>query len=216
MVEKFHTELDALKREVLDMGKLAREMLEKAVKALETQDTELAKWPINKRKEIEGKDSDIEEKALHLVALYQPMAKDLRTIACILKMITYVTRIGQYGNGIAKLVPELSKEPHIYNLMKIPHMADIVYQMIDDALYAFETEDVSVFEDFDKRDDRVDGFRHTIFRGCMSHMEESSQNVTPCVHYILIARYLERCADHSNKMAEKIYYMVTGEHVEKG
>lgn len=214
MVEKFHVKLDDMKKEVLEMGFLAKWMLETSVIALKNQDSKLAEDVISKKEEIASMDFNIEKNVLHLVPLYQPMAKDMRTIACILKMITYLTRIGRYGKDIAKVVPELDQEPHICKLVSIPHMAEIVGGMIDDALKAFEVEDLSLIADFGERDDDVDALRHSIFRECISYMTENPKNITRCAHYIMIARYLERCADHACKIAEKIHYMVTGEHVE--
>jgi phosphate transport system protein len=216
MVRKFHNELDELKEDVQDMGKLARDMLERSITALKNQDIEQAEWVISKKKEIRIIDSKIEERALHLAALYLPMAKDMRTIASILKMITYLTRIGRYGKDIAKSAVELSEKPHISKLVSIPYMAEIVCGMIDNALEAFKTEDLSLLEDFAERDDTVDALRHSIFRECISYMTEDPRTITQCTYYIMIARYLERCADHACKIAEKIHYMVTGEHVEIG
>lgn len=216
MVEKFHTQLDDLKKEVLDMGKLAQDMLDKSVTALKNRDTELAEWVVSKKKDIAEYDFNIEKSTLRLVPLYQPMAKDMRTIACILKMITYLTRIGRYGKDIAIIVPEVCEKPHISKLVSIPHMAEIVCCMIDNALTAFETGDLSLLKDFAERDDDVDALRYSVFRECTSYMTENPKNITRCAHYIMIARYLERCADHACKIAEKIHYMVTGEHVEIG
>ena len=216
MVEGFHDKLEDLKKEVEDMGGLARDMLEKSITALKNQDTDLAQWVISNKNVIRDRDSEIEIKTLHLVALYQPMAKDMRTIACILKMITYLTRIGRYGKDIAKSAVELSDKPHISKIVSIPYMADIVCDMIDRALTAFETGDLALFDDFNEKDDTVDALRHTIFRECITYMTEDPRTITQCAHYLMIARYLERCADHACKIAEKIHYMVTGEHTELG
>lgn len=214
MVEKFHSELENLKKEVLTMGKLARDMLEKSVTALKKQDTELAEWVISQKIDLAELDAAIEKKALHLAALYQPMAKDIRTLGVILKLITYLMRVGRYGKDIAKATLEIAEKPHIAKLVSIPYMGDIVCDMIDDALDAFEKETVPVLEDFDERDDTVDALRYAIFRECITYMTEDPKTITQCAHYLMIARYLERCADHACKMAEKIHYMVTGNHVE--
>ncbi|MBU7013537.1 MAG: phosphate signaling complex protein PhoU [Theionarchaea archaeon] len=216
MVEKFHLKLDDMKEEVLKMGFLAEEMLEKSIIALKDRNKELAEEVISKKGEIAALDFNIEKDVLHLVPLYQPMAKDMRTIACILKMITYLTRIGRYGKDIAKAVLELEQEPHISKLVSIPYMAEMVNSMIDDVLKAFETEDLSLIADFDERDDKVDALRYSIFRECISYMTENPRNITQCAHYIMVARYLERCADHACKIAEKVHYMVNGEHIEIG
>jgi len=214
MVEKFHEELKKLKKEVVEMGNLAKEMLSNAVEALKDRDKEVASQVIEKKKKIADMDERIEQDALRLIALYQPMARDMRKIACVLKMITYLTRVGRYGKDIAKVAIELADQPHIARLVEIPHMADMVCSMIEDALKAFENEDVSLIRDFEERDSEIDALRYSIFRECITYMMEDAKNITRCMHYAMVARYLERCADHACKMAEKINYMVTGERKE--
>jgi len=214
MVEKFHEELKTLKKEVIVMGSLANDMLKRSVVALIDRDIELAKKVYNNKRKIAKMDIEIETKALQLLTLHQPMAKDMRMIACSLKMITYLARIGRYGKDIAKLAIELSDKPHIKKLVSIQHMADIVSKMIEDALTAFDKEEISTIEDFSERDDDVDVLRYSIFRECLTYMMEDQKVISRCMHYAMIARYLERCADHACKMAEKIHYMVTGEHIE--
>ena len=214
MVEKFHEELKKLKKEVVEMGDLAKEMLSNAVEALKDRNKEVASQVIEKKKKIADMDERIEQDALRLIALYQPMARDMRKIACVLKMITYLTRVGRYGKDIAKVAIELADQPHIARLVEIPHMADMVCSMIEDALEAFENEDVFLIRDFEERDSEIDALRYSIFRECITYMMEDAKNITRCMHYAMVARYLERCADHACKMAEKINYMVTGERKE--
>jgi len=96
----------------------------------------------------------------------------------------------------------------------IPYMSQIVIGMIDDSLNAFETRDISLIADFSDRDDDVDQLRYSIIRECLSYMMEDQKKITGCTYYILVTRYLERCADHACKIAEKINYMVKGEHIE--
>jgi phosphate transport system protein len=214
MVEKFHEQLDDLKKEVLKMGKLSKDMLRKSVSALKDRDIKLAKWVTSYKIKLAEYDDKIEEKAFRLIALYQPMAHDMREIACILKMITYLTRIGRYGKDIARIAEELSNKPHVKKLVSLPYMADIVCQMIDDALDSFNKEDISKFNDFSERELNVDELRYSIFRECLSYMMEDPKVIRRCTTYIMVARYLERCGDHACKMAEKITYMVTGERIE--
>jgi len=214
MVEKFHVELNQAKKDIDTMGHLAKDMLSKSVEALKEIDTQKAQWVISKKVQLADMDDSIEEKALRLIALYQPMARDLREIACILKMITYLNRIGRYGKDIAKLVSEFEKNGHVKKLISLPHMAELVTGMINDALYAFETGDISKFNDLIDRETTVDELRYSVFRECLSYMMEDPSVITRCTYYIIIARYLERCGDHACKMAEKIVYMVTGERVE--
>jgi len=214
MVEKFHDELKELKNDVLKMGNLAKDMLKKSVESLKELDSEKAEWVISKKSKLADMDDDIEEKTLRLITLYQPMASDMREIACILKMITYLNRIGRYGKDIAKFEAEFEKNGHVKKLVSLPHMAEIVTGMIDDALYSFDKGDISKFNDFIEREETVDELRYSIFRECLSYMMEDPSVVTRCTYYIMTARYLERCGDHACKIAEKIIYMATGQRVE--
>jgi phosphate transport system protein len=214
MVEKFHTELEQLRENTLTMGYLALEMLSKSMEALEKQERTLAQSVIDRKKELADWDERNEEYALRLIALYQPMAGDLRTIATSLKMITYLTRVGRYGKDIAKLAIRLADQPPIDGMMSLPHMGGLVCTMIKNALKAYETADLSFINGIGKMDDQVDDLRKTIFRESITHMMEDPATITRCTDYVMIARYLERCGDHACKIAEKVHYMVTGERVE--
>jgi phosphate transport system protein len=214
MVKKFHNELDKLMQKVSKMGNLSMSMLLTSVDALKDLDLEKAEWVTSKKKSLAKRNIEIEEEALRLIALYQPMAKDMRTIACCLKMITDLYRIGRYGKDIAKVVKEIYPGPHIKKIIHIPQMNEIVCRMITDALNAFKTGDLSSLKDFSKRDDDVDHLRYYIFRECLTYMIENQKNITICIHYIMIARYLERCGDHACDIAEQINYMVTGKRIE--
>lgn len=214
MSEKFHHELKTLKQDTLQMGHFARDMLNQSLEALKAQDLLLAENVQARKVMLAHFDEQIEDQCFRLIALYQPMAKDMRIIACSLKMITYLTRIGRYGKDIAKAVPELSAQPHIRELMSIPHMGELVSSMIADCLRAYDSEEISFIRDISARDDTVDALRHSIFRECITYMMEDPKNITRCTNYVMIARYLERCGDHACKMAEKIHYLVTGERVE--
>ena len=212
---ELHKEIIQLKNEVLDMGRLALSMLENAIKSLNTLDIELAKEVIHIKHRIRDYDTKIEEKALKLIALYQPMAIDLRRLACILKMITYLTRIGRYGKDIAQVIKrEFDKKENLLKLVNLQHIYEHVRDMINDALKSFDKSDISLIKDFEERDNEVDQLRWAIFRECITYMMENPKYITICAHYIMFARYLERCGDHACKMAEKIQYMVTAKHVE--
>jgi phosphate transport system protein len=214
MTEKFHSELKEMKKDLIKMANLAKDMLEKSVMALKAQDTEMADWVISQKTLLAEMDVKIEEDAFKLLTLHQPMAKDMRSLACALKMITYLARIGRYGKDIAVLAKEMSDRPHIAKLVSLPQMERMVHSMVDDALTAYETWDITPISDFKDRDDEVDALRYTIFRECLTYMMEDQKNISRCINYIMIARYLERSADHACKMAEKIHYMVTGEHID--
>ena len=214
MAEKFHTELKNLKTETLEMAHLGRFMLRTAVDALIRQDKELAAKVVARKEDIHTMEVRLEERCYQLIALNQPMAKDMRVIACTLKVITASLRIGRYGKVIANIVKKISDQPHIANLMSIPHMADLVIEMIDDSIEAYEKDTIAEISDFSARDDTIDALRQSIFREGITYMMEDPKNITRCTNYILVARYLERCADHACKIAENVHYMNTGERFE--
>ena len=214
MAEKFHTDLKVLKKDTLAMSALGRLMLRNAVDALIRQDKELAASVVARKDELHKMEVRIEEHCYQLIALNQPVAKDMRVIACTLKVITASMRIGRYGKVIANIVKDISEKPHIANLMSIPHMADLVIDMIDDSVKAYETEDLSFIEDFSARDDTIDALRHSIFREGITFMMEDPRNISRCTHYIMVARYLERCGDHACKIAENLPSMETGKRIE--
>ncbi len=214
MAEKFHTELKKLKTETLEMAHLGRFMLRTAVDALIRQDKELAASVVAKKEEIHKMEVRLEEHCYQLIALNQPMAKDMRVIACTLKVITASLRIGRYGKVIANIVKKISDQPHIANLMTIPHMADLVIEMIDDAVEDYEKDTTADISNFSARDDTIDSLRQSIFREGITYMMEDPKSITRCTNYILVARYLERCGDHACKIAENVHYMNTGERIE--
>jgi phosphate transport system protein len=156
MPEKFDHEMDLLDEDIQNMGNLAKTMLLEAVESLKNRDKELAEKVLGMKDELYEYDQHIEEHTLKVLMLYQPMAKDMRNLACILKMITYLTRIGRYGYDIAKITLEIADKPHVKKLIDIPNMARIAASMVDDVLTAYKTEDLTVIQDLEERDDVLD------------------------------------------------------------
>jgi phosphate transport system protein len=214
MVEKFHAELEMMKEHALEMGSLSRTMLQMGVRAMTNQDLKLAAWVADRRESLKGWDESVEEEALRLMALYQPMAQDLRTIACTLKMITYLTRIGIYGKDIAVVANKSEGMPTVRGFFNIPRMAKIVCTMVDEGLKAYAGESISPIGTMGQRDDEVDALFLSTLNGCISAMTEDPKKIPICTNYILVARYLERSGDHACKIAEKVHYMITGERID--
>jgi len=214
MRSKFDKELIEIKNSVIEMGELSREMLKNSIVALKNQDVKLAKKVYSNKNKLMKFDEIIEHRCLQAISMYQPMAKDMRVLGASLKIITYQTRIGRYGKDIAKMVEELSGMPHIAKLVSIPHMSEIVDEMIVDALNVYKTGKSVDIKSFVERDDNVDALRESIFREALSYMIEDNKKIKQCMYYVMIARFLERCADHACKIAEKVNYMITGKRIE--
>jgi phosphate transport system protein len=214
MPEKFHSELNHLKEEVLELANLARNMLHKGSDALIRQDTGLAETVDSQKGMLREKCVELEERAYRMIAMYQPMAKDMRVIACSLKIIEGSERVGRYGKDIANITKKITDPPEIAYTMSIPHMEELVIEMIDDLLQAYKTGSIHFINEFSARDDAVDALWHSIFREGITHMMEDPKKITTCTYYIMVARYLERCADHACRMAENVHYMQKGERIE--
>ena len=213
MREKFVDELMQLKSDVVEMSNLSKEMLKESLDALRTSDINIAEKVISQRRDIREFDYKIEDDAQRLIVLYQPVARDLRAIISTLKMNTYLTRIGIYSKDISKDIREISFNKEFPRLKSVCVMGDIVLEMLDDVIKAYQSEDLTIIDDLWKRDDTVDDLFHTILRECISYMIENPKAISYYAHYMLIARYLERCGDHVCKISEKIHYMVTGERI---
>jgi phosphate transport system protein len=214
MAKEMRREIFKLKKRVLDMADLAVNMLDDATTALLNSDLDLANTVNGKKYKLREYDDQIEAETLRTLNLYQPMAKDLRRLATVLKTITYLYRIGRYGKDIARVVKMLEANYPLSELVGIKHMWEHVKPMIKDVLEAFEKSDIANLTDFEQRDDEIDKMRWSIFRESVSYMIEDPKNITISAHLIMIAYYLERCGDCACKIAEKVHYMVTGEHIE--
>ena len=196
------------------MARFALSMLQDSQDAFINQDDALATSVLDRKDRLREMTGTLEENCYQLIALNQPVAKDMRTIVCSLKVIAASERIGRYGKSTAKIVKEIAGKPHIANMMSLPLMSEYVLAMIDDSVTAYETENIKKLEGFSARDDAIDALRHSIFREAITYMMENPKTITQATFYIIIARYLERCADHACKIAENVQYMETGEMVE--
>ncbi|MDD3621405.1 MAG: phosphate signaling complex protein PhoU [Methanofollis sp.] len=214
MSEKFHEELDTLKEEFLEYGHFARGMLVDAFEALKTGDEDLARSVLARKGELADRSDAFDERLLKLIALYQPMAQDLRAILCTLRMNASLYRIGRYGKDIALLVPHFAGAGHLGRMLNLPHMAGIVVSMVDDVLRAYGAGDISPIKDLSARDDCVDDLRYSVFREALTYMMEDPQHIERGMDYVMVARYLERCGDHCCAMGEKVHFMLTGERIE--
>ena len=212
--DRYHNEIDKLKNKVQEMGNLAATMLKESTESLKSFDGEKAKEIISLKTKLSNLDSTIEEESLQLIALHQPVASDMRTLGAILKIITYLNRIGRYGKDIAAITIEMEGNKHISELIAIPRMSSKVNEMLKDALSTFDKGDISTIENMSERDTEIDVMRWTIFRECLEFMIEGKENIEKGAYYMMVVRYLERCADHVCKICEKVHYMYTGERVE--
>jgi phosphate transport system protein len=161
--------------------------------------------------EIDQLDLEIEQECIMLLALQQPLAKDLRTIASVLKIITDLERMGDNAVNIAEVTLEIGNEPIMKPLVDIPRMADIAREMIKMSLDAFVNEDVALAKKAAERDEEVDSLYETVITDIINIISEKKEFTKQGTKLMFIGRYLERIADHSTNICERTIYMITGE-----
>ena len=207
----FERELKDLEQELLRMGGVVEEMLHKSVQALISRDTGIADEAVALDDVVDRYNLDIETHCLRLLALQQPMARDLRTIAAAMKIITDVERMGDYAVDVAKTAKLLADQPPFKPLVDIPRMAEVVQQMLREVLEAFVSRDMEMVERMIRDDDEVDHLAHALHEELVAAIEKDRSITRQAIRLLLITRYLERIADHITNVGERVYYMETGE-----
>jgi len=212
--EAYHKDLHKIREEVLNMGSLVGKAIGDAVLSLKNRDVELAQKVIDMDDEIDAIDHTIEEDCMRLLALQQPMARDLRLIISALKMSIDLERMGDLALEIAVITKISANVPPIKPLIDIPRMSEICQQMLANTMSAFENKDVELAKAIAKRDDEVDMLFDQVRRELISYMIEDPKKITGAQHLTFVARYLERIGDHITNLCENVVFMVTGERVE--
>ncbi|WP_109430927.1 phosphate signaling complex protein PhoU [Sulfoacidibacillus thermotolerans] len=207
---QFHADLEALQQDLLKMGTLVEESIFKAVRALTDQDQALAEEILAGDDQIDRMEIDIETRSLQLIALQQPMARDLRTLGTTLKAVTDLERMADHSVDIAKVVLRMNRQPWIKPLIDIPRMGDLVEKMVRDGLTAFIRRDVKLAETLATRDDVVDGLYAQIFRDLLGLMISTPASVEQATQLMMAAQNLERIGDHATNIGEWVIYMVDG------
>ncbi|MGQ9787936.1 MAG: phosphate signaling complex protein PhoU [Candidatus Hadarchaeaceae archaeon] len=211
--KKLSEELENLKSLMMKMSTLATASVEKAVKSLARQDISLANKVIKEDDKLDELELKIENKCMHLIALQQPMAKDLRVIGSCLKIITDLERIGDRAADIAQTTIKLAGRPLIKPLVDIPRMAEIAIAMIKDSVKAFREENSLLAWGLGERDDEVDKLAHQVNRELLSFVVEDPKKTSDAFLLMFVASFLERIADHATNIAERVIYMERGERV---
>lgn len=215
--DKFYEEeLKDLNEQILKMGGVVEEMMIRSMKALVDSDSNVALDVLNKEKEVNLLEMDIDNRCLKMLALRQPAAGDLRFITIGLKISKDLERMGDLAVNISERALDLNKEPPLKPYVDLPRMASKAQQMVKRALDAFVKRDAILARQVCALDDQVDEFNHKIFDDLVQLMQKDSSSVMRGVHLISIARNLERIADHATNIAEVVIFMVTGEDIRHG
>jgi phosphate transport system protein len=212
----FHKHLQEVEEDVLKMGKMVVKAIERAIEALKKRDLTLAHQIIADDAQINEQRFGIEEKCIGLIATQQPMASDLRIIVAVLNIITELERIGDYAEGIAKIVIMIGDEPPLKPLIDIPRMAEITLEMINTSLQSFVTRDVDLAKKAASLDGVVDGLYDQVFRELLTFMMVDPKTTNRATRLIWVAHNLERAADRATNISERVVFTVTGRMEEIG
>ncbi len=208
--ENFHRILDETQQNVLRMGSLVEEAITKAVDALSRNDVKLADEILRADDYIDDLNVLIETNCLNLLALQQPMASDLRTIAAMLDVIIDLERIGDHACDIAQITKNLANEPQLKPLIDIPLMAARAREMLRESLDAFSHHDAEIAHAVPQKDDEVDRLYRKVFAELIQFMTKDPKAIGRASNLLLVALYLERIADHATNICERVVYMVEG------
>lgn len=211
--KKYEEDLKKLHEEILYMGGLVEDQIQKAVKSLVDRDSELAKIIIERDHEVNRLDVEIDELCIRLLALHQPAGKDLRFITTGLKITTDLERIGDMSVNTCERALELNQEPQLKPYIDIPRMARIAQRMTRESLDAFVREDTDLALKVCKDDEEIDQLNSQIFREVITFMIEDPHTVSRAIKISSISKYLERMADHATNIAEMVIFMVKGKSI---
>src|SRR5258705_2261140 len=213
MQRHFHEELEALKQTLLAMGGLVEDQIRRVMRALLERDDVIAQEVIDRDRQVNAYDIEVDEQCVNLLALHQPAAGDLRFITTAMKIVTDLERIGDQAVNIAQRALELNREPQLKPYIDLPRMADKAQRIVKESLDAFVARDTALARQVCAEDAEVDALKEQIFRELLTFMMEDPRTVSRSIRVILISRFLERVADHATNIAEMVIYLVEGKMV---
>jgi phosphate transport system protein len=211
--QHYENELQEVKQNLLYLGALTEHAIENVLIALLDRKSDLAKTVIDGDAEIDKLDTEIEDHCIRLLALRQPIARDLRFITTAIKINGHLERIGDMAVNIAERVVTLNEEPQLKPYIDLPRMAEIAREMIRGSLDAFVREDCQLANSIRRKDSTIDTLNEQIFRELLTFMLEDARTIHRALLIMQVSKNLERIADHAKGIADMVVYMVTGINV---
>lgn len=211
MHKRLEKEIDKLKRYLLSLSAVVEERVRLSVKSIDERDLTLAEKIIEGDLEIDQMEVDLEEECLKILALYQPVAVDLRFIIAVLKINNDLERIGDLAVNIAQRAVTLTKEKKIDIPFDFPTMSGLVQAMLRNSLDSFINMDMGLAYEVCKADDKVDKIHSSMYKMVEEAIIKNPNDIESMIQYLGVSRYLERVADHATNIAEDVIYLVQGE-----
>jgi phosphate transport system protein len=213
MKRQFDEELSLLKQTLLEMATLVEESIALSVRALKERNEGFVRQVLEREETVNHLDTKIEQMALKMLALKQPMAGDLRLIVSAMKMGGELERMGDQAVNISERTLHLLKVPLLKPLIDIPRMASLAQDMVRDSLKAFINLDSGLARNVCERDQEVDNLNDQVFRELLTYTIQDPATIPRAIELILIGRHLERIADHATNISEDVIYLVEGKTI---
>jgi phosphate transport system protein len=210
----FHDQLSQLKQRLLDMSDLATSLLDLSVDALLSRDSGMAEAVLTGDRDLDALELEVEDQAIGLLALQQPMARDLRFIIASIKVSNDLERVGDHAVNIAQSALRLASTSTIITPdPEINEMSRRARKMLHDSLTAFVRADGALGREVCKADDEVDAMHNSVFRILVTHMMEDARTITPSLELLLVSRNLERVADLATNIGEDAVFLAEGKQI---
>lgn len=213
MESKFHADLEKLKMTILQMATLAEEALEKSLKALVERDNSMAEAVFSGDKEIDLLEVEVDHHSLRLLALDQPMARDLRFIIGCMRIAVDLERIGDQAVNIAQRAQFLNSRPPLPTNHVMEELAATALDMLRSVISSFVNQNTDLAMDVCKMDDVADELNYRILKDLLDYMATEVPAVERAVQTIIVARCLERSADQTTNIAESVIFIVKGVNI---
>ena len=208
---KYQGELVLLNKKLLEMASLVETMIAKSIKALREGNMILAQEVIRTDEQVNAMEIEIDNLCVKILALYQPEAKDLRTVTMIMKVNNALERIGDHASSISRIALFMADYPPLKPFVDIPKMAEKAMEMLRESLDAFIRRNSQLAVEVCRKDDEVDNYEPQIVRELMTFVMSDPSTLNRALRYIYVARHIERVADLATNIAENAYYIATGE-----
>jgi len=210
IIKSYDEELSRLNKIIVEMGGLAESQLAAAIDAVVQRDSDLAARVVEGDMAVDQLERDLDNLAIRLLALRQPMARDLREIVVALKIASDLERICDYAANVAKRSIALSQAPPIQPVYALPRMGRLALLLVKDVIDAYVERDPDKALAVWNRDEELDEMYASIFREFLTYMMEDPRNIGACTHLLFMAKNIERIGDHATNIAENLYYLVHG------
>jgi phosphate transport system protein len=211
IVKSFDEEMSRLTDEIAAMGELSVKQLEAAMDALGKRDSRAAQRVADNDDALDTQERQISDDVLHLLALRQPMARDLREILAALRIASDIERVGDYAANVAKRSMTLNLSAPVPLVGSLAPMARMAGRLVHEAMLAYTSHDADLAHAVWERDADLDTLYTTLFRELLTYMMEDARSITACTHLLFIAKNIERIGDHATNIAENIWFVVRGE-----